>query len=145
MLTPKVAVAETGEHAGQDRMLLQVTVGGRGRYGVRAILGPGRGARANQIPGNVVAAEAPMFLQLLFGPGQRVAAHDGPEHMPKLGLRRELAEFAFLGGENRSRPAGRVGFFLGREGRAKFLLDGGQTGEKLAALFQAAVGPVPGR
>ena len=120
-------------------MLLQVTVGGRGRDGVRAILGPGRGARSDQIPRDVVAAQATMFLQLLFGPGQRVAGHRGPVHHSKLGLRRELAELAFLGGEPVGVRPGRVGFFLGRESRAVFLLHGVQAGEKLTALFQAAV------
>ena len=80
-----------------------------------------------------------MFLQLLFGPDQRVAVHDGPENMPKLCLRRELAEFAFLGGEAVRVRRGRRCFFLGREGRAEFRLDGVQTGKKLAALFEGGV------
>ena len=80
-------------------MLLHVAVGGRGGYGVRAMFGLGRGARADHIPRDVVAGQAPMFLQLLLGPGQRVAGHHGPEHMPQLGLPRELAEFTLFAGE----------------------------------------------
>ena len=136
----------TGEHACQDRMRLQVTVGGRGRYGVRAILGPGRGARADQIPWDVVAGQAPMFLQLFFGPGQRVAVHDGPEHMPKLGLRRQLAELAFLGGEAvgvRPAPASASASVVSA---ARYsLLHRVQAGEKLAALLQGWRRPAPGR
>ena len=40
-----------------------------------------------------------MLLQLLLGSSQRVAVHDGPERLSKLGLRRQLAELAFLAGE----------------------------------------------
>ena len=139
MATPRVAVAERAKTRARIGCCCQVTVGGRGRYGVRAILGPGHGARADHIPRDVVAGKATMLLQLLFGPDQRVAVHDGPERLSKLGLRRQLAEFAFLGGEAVRVRRGRRCFFLGRERRAEFRLDGVQTGEELAPLCKGAV------
>ena len=96
-------------------MLLKVTVSGRGRYGVRAILSPGRRAGADHIPWDVVAAQAPVFLQLLLGAHERVAVHDGPERLSKLGLHRQLAELAFLGGEAVTVGGAGLGLGLARE------------------------------
>ena len=86
-----------------------------------------------------MAGKAPVLLQLLFGAHERVAAHHGPEHMPKLGPRRELAKFAFLGGEAVNVGSAGLGLGLGREHAPVFALHGVEAAEKLAALLKGGV------
>ena len=74
-----------GEHARHDRVLLKVRVCRRAGYRVDAFLGAGRRARADQIPRDMMARQAPVLLQFLLGAGQRVAVHDGPEGEPQFG------------------------------------------------------------
>ena len=69
-------------------VLLQVRVGRCGGYCVdavlRTILGAGHGARGDQVPWQVMTAQATMFLQLLRSSGERLPIHDGLEGMPQL-------------------------------------------------------------
>ena len=65
-----------------------------------------------------------MFLQLLLGSSQRVAVHDGPERLSKLGLRRQLAELALLSGQSVRVRRGLIGLGLLGSRRAPFGLHG---------------------
>ena len=89
--TPRVAVAERANTRARIGCCLQVTVGGRGGYGVRAIFGAGARCAGRSYPTGCCGRTGPDVPATPFSaPGQRVAGHHGPEHMAKLGLRREL-------------------------------------------------------
>ena len=94
------------EHAADDAVLLQVRVARRGRNRIDAMLGTLDRAGRDHIPRQIMTGEAPVFLQLLRGAGQRFAVHDSMEGVAQFGPRLQRPECAFLGSDARARPAG---------------------------------------
>ena len=80
-------------------------------------------AGRDHIPRQIMTGEAPVFLQLLRGAGQRLPVHDRVEGVPQFGPRLQRPECAFLGSDAVRVRLRRLGLgFLGERG-AVFRLD----------------------